>query len=277
MRVPFRKMHGLGNDFVVIDRRALAWTPEPAALRHLADRRYGVGCDQVLLLETPAAPAAQARYAIYNADGSQAEHCGNGVRCVATYLHERGESRDGRVLVEIGDAIYALDIGVNGEVRVDMGRPRFAPADIPLAVPAEARDYPLDHAGQHWRFGAVSMGNPHAVFAVADVGDAPVATLGPLLQDSPLFPRRVNVGFLEVRDPGRARLRVYERGVGETQACGTGACAAVAVGRRWGTLGPRVDIELRGGHLLIEWDGEAEHALYMTGPTTYVFEGIIDL
>ena len=277
MKIPFVKMHGLGNDFVLLDQRERHFGLTPAQIAHLADRRFGIGCDQLLSLETPANAAAAVRYRVFNADGSGAEHCGNGVRCVARYLERRGEVKAGSVLVEIGAALFELALLDDGQVRVDMGAPRFAPADIPLAAAAEADRYPLSFDGQSLEFGAVSMGNPHAVFEVPSTDSAPVATLGALLQDHALFPRRVNVGFMQVIDPEHIRLRVFERGVGETKACGTGACAAVAVGRRWQRLGAQVLVQLQGGELTIAWDGRPEHSLWMTGPATFVFEGSIEL
>lgn len=277
MKIPFVKMHGLGNDFVLLDQRERHFGLTPAQIAHLADRRFGIGCDQLLSLETPDDAAAAVRYRIFNADGSSAEHCGNGVRCVARYLERRGEVKAGSVLVEIGAALFELALLDDGQVRVDMGAPRFAPADIPLAAAAEVDRYPLSFDGQSLEFGAVSMGNPHAVFEVPSTDSAPVATLGALLQDHALFPRRVNVGFMQVIDPEHIRLRVFERGVGETKACGTGACAAVAVGRRWQRLGAQVLVQLQGGELSIAWDGEPAHSLWMTGPATFVFEGSIEL
>lgn len=277
MRIPFVKMHGLGNDFVLLDEREGLFGLDAAQLRHLADRRYGIGCDQILSLVRASDPAAQARYRIFNADGSPAEHCGNGVRCVARYLDRRGESRNGVVHIEIEGSVYELMLQPPDVVRVDMGTPRFAPKAIPLAVPDAAPSYRATIDGAIYEFGAVSMGNPHAVFRVPDVEQAPVQRLGAALQNSALFPARVNVGFMQVLAPDYVRLRVFERGVGETQACGTGACAAVAVGRRWGLLAPSVTVELRGGRLRIDWDGESAHSLWMTGPASYVFQGIIEL
>jgi diaminopimelate epimerase len=277
VKIPFVKMHGLGNDFVLLDQRERHFGLTPAQIAHLADRRFGIGCDQLLSLETPDDAAAAVRYRIFNADGSSAEHCGNGVRCVARYLERRGEVKAGSVLVEIGAALFELALLDDGQVRVDMGAPRFAPADIPLAAAAEAARYALSFDGQSLEFGAVSMGNPHAVFEVPSTDSAPVATLGALLQDHALFPRRVNVGFMQVIDAEHIRLRVFERGVGETKACGTGACAAVAVGRRWQRLGAQVQVQLQGGELSIAWDGRPEHSLWMTGPATFVFEGSIEL
>lgn len=277
VKIPFVKMHGLGNDFVVLDQRERNFNLSPAQIAHLADRRFGIGCDQLLSLETPQAVEAAVRYRVYNADGSSAEHCGNGVRCVARYLERRGEAQAGTVRVEIGGDVFELALLADGQVRVDMGAPRFAPADIPLAVEAEADRYALAHDGQRYEFGAVSMGNPHAVFEVESTDSAPIAALGALLQDHVLFPRRVNVGFMQVIDANHIRLRVFERGAGETKACGTGACAAVAVGRRWRRLGAAVRVELSGGELTIAWDGEPRHSLWMTGPATFVFEGSIEL
>ncbi len=277
VNIPFVKMHGLGNDFVLLDQRERQFGLSAAQIAQLADRRFGIGCDQVLSLETPNSAAAAVRYRVYNADGSSAEHCGNGVRCVARYLAGRGEAAAGKVLVEIGQQVFELRLLDDGLVRVDMGAPRFTPADIPLAVDAEADSYPLSFDGQALAFGAVSMGNPHAVFEVAATDSAPVAALGALLQDHALFPRRVNVGFMQVVSPEHIRLRVFERGAGETLACGTGACAAVAVGRRWRRLGAEVRVTLRGGELTIAWDGHRDHSLWMTGPATFVFEGNMDL
>lgn len=276
MRLPFVKMHGLGNDFVVIDNRDGRYALSRAQFAALGARRFGIGCDQILLLEAPRDARARARYRVVNADGSPAEHCGNGIRCVARYLERLGEA-DGGVVVEIGDAVYALGFGAGTDVRVDMGVPEFAPARIPLAVAAARERYPLTIAGQALEFGAVSMGNPHAVIAVADVDTTDVAGIGAAVQASALFPAGVNVGFLAVEAPDRARLRVFERGAGETLACGTGACAAIAIGRRWGVLDARVTVVLRGGELIIEWAGGAGDTLWMTGPATFVFEGIIEI
>jgi diaminopimelate epimerase len=273
MGIPFVKMHGLGNDFVLLDERAGSFGLDPTALRRLADRRFGVGCDQVLSLVPARDPRAVAAYRVFNADGSSAEHCGNGVRCVARYLARRGEVADGRLTLEIGAGLSELELLADGRVRVDMGRPRFAPAAIPLAMATEQARYRLDVAGSTRDFGAVSMGNPHAVIEVAELETAPVAAIGSALQEHPAFPQRVNVGFMQVLDARRVRLRVFERGAGETLACGTGACAAVAIGRRWGRLGDAVTVELRGGTLEVAWDGVSDHPLWMTGPATFVFEG----
>lgn len=275
MKVRFTKMHGLGNDFVLLDGRHGLPALTPHWLAWLADRRRGVGCDQILVLEPPEMEGADVRYRVFNADGSSAEHCGNGVRCVAHYLARRGEVPGHSVKVQIGAQVFLLGLLPSGEVRVDMGVPEFAPARIPLAAPGEAERYSLEFSGALWTFGAVSMGNPHAVFEVPDVTTAPVAELGSALQSHPLFPARVNVGFMQRVSAHEIRLRVHERGAGETPACGTGACAAVAVGRRWGQLDSEVTVRLPGGALTITWAGAGE-PLFMTGPATWVFEGECD-
>lgn len=277
MRIPFVKMHGLGNDFVLIDERQHPFALNTTQLRLLADRHIGVGCDQILCLERPSDTSARARYRIFNADGSEAEHCGNGVRCVALYLRLRGESASDSVAVEVGDELCQLTFEPPDVVRVDMGRPRFAPQAIPLAVTATALRYQVVLDGMVYEFGAVSVGNPHAVLHVADINSAPVARIGSALQHCGAFPAGVNVGFMQILAPNHIRLRVFERGAGETRACGTGACAAVAVGRRWGVLADGVTVDLNGGRLRIEWNGESAHSLWMTGPATFVFEGTIDL
>lgn len=276
MQCHFVKMQGLGNDFVVLDLRARELPLEPARLARLADRRYGVGCDQILVLNAPTLAGSAVRYRVFNADGTAAEHCGNGVRCVARYLQLRGEAGTGALKVQIGESGYGLELLADGQVRVEMGVPEFTPARIPLAGKNEAAHYELSFEGRTFVFGAVSMGNPHAVFRVDDIETAPVASLGAFLQSHPLFPARVNAGFLQIADVAHARLRVFERGVGETPACGTGACAAVAVGRLWGLLEPEVLVTLRGGQLRIRWAGPGS-ILYMTGPAEEVFEGNIAL
>lgn len=275
MKIGFTKMHGLGNDFVLLDGRKGLPVLTPRLLAQMADRRLGIGCDQILLIEPVDGVAADVRYRVFNADGSPAEHCGNGVRCVAHYLFRRGEVAGSEVRVQIGDRVFCLGLVAGGNVRVEMGIPEFAPARIPLAVSGEADRYALEFNGESVLFGAVSMGNPHAVFQVPDVATAPVAALGAFLQRHPLFPARVNVGFMQVVAPNEIHLRVHERGVGETPACGTGACGAVAVGRRWGLLEERVTVHLPGGELAIAWAG-AGQMLYMTGPATHVFEGIYE-
>ncbi len=276
MRLRFAKMHGLGNDFVVFDgvRQAVELTSEQ--VRFLADRRFGVGCDQVLLVEPPNRPDADFRYRIFNADGSEVQQCGNGARCFARFVRDEGLTDAHEIPVETASGLIVLYVQDDGRVRVNMGVPRFEPAALPMIAEQERDRYALAAAGQTVAVGAVSMGNPHAVVEVADLDAAPVATLGPALESHEVFPERVNVGFMQVLNPRAVRLRVYERGAGETLACGTGACAAVAVGRRWGILESSVDVELPGGRLRIEWEGEGQ-PLWMTGPAQRVFDGEIEL
>jgi diaminopimelate epimerase len=276
MRLSFTKMHGLGNDFVVVDAFSRALDLTPAQVRFLADRRFGVGCDQVLLVTRPSGPDADFGYRIFNADGGEVEQCGNGARCFARFVRERGLTDRDAIRVETRAGVIVPRVESDGQVTVDMGRPRFAPGDLPFLAEAEAPEYELEVDGERLRIGAVSMGNPHAVLRVGSVAAAPVGILGPRIEAHPRFPRRVNAGFLEVVGPGRIRLRVFERGVGETLACGTGACAAVAVGRRWGLLREVVEVELPGGRLRIRWDG-GDGPVWMTGPAVTVFEGTITL
>ena len=273
----FTKMQGLGNDFVVLDGVRQRFDPEPARIRRLADRRFGVGCDQVLLVEPATVPEADFRYRIFNADGGEVEQCGNGARCFARYVRDEGLTDKDEIAVETRRGIIRPRLLADGRVTVDMVRPRFEPEAIPFAAPRREARYTLEAPG-HGRVegGVVSMGNPHLVLPVADVARAPVAALGPVLERHPRFPERVNVGFLEVRDRRRARLRVFERGVGETLACGTGACAAVCVGRAWGLLDAEVEVELPGGTLGIRWEG-GDAPVWMTGPAVTVFVGRIEL
>jgi len=275
-RLRFTKMHGLGNDFVVIDAIGQSVAMTEALARHLADRRRGIGCDQVLLVEPARLSGTAFHYRIFNADGSEVEQCGNGARCFARFVRDQGLTSDDHILVGTAAGPITLELMPDGQVQVDMGTPRFEPTDIPMRVPHRAPAYDLGRGCKAKRIGAVSMGNPHAVLEVDDLDEAPVTTMGPLIETDPLFPNRVNVGFMQVIDETRLRLRVWERGTGETEACGTGACAAVAVGRIWGDLGERVQVSLPGGDLVIDWPGEGEPML-MTGPATTVFEGEIAL
>lgn len=268
-------MHGAGNDFVVLDLRDGRDPPTPALCRALADRHTGVGCDQILTIEAARDAGAVAAYGIFNADGSRAGQCGNGARCVAAWLR-RDAMRAGRELparceIDSPAGRHAVEFVGDG-VRLDMGRPEFAPARIPLAGFDAAEEYVVDTPAGTARFGALSMGNPHAVIRVDRVDDAPVALLGAALQADGAFPDSVNVGFLEVVDRRHARLRVYERGVGETLACGSGACAAAAVAMRRGWVERSVDIALPGGVLRIEWPSD-DASIAMTGPAAFVFEG----
>jgi diaminopimelate epimerase len=280
MNLPFAKMHGLGNDFVVIDAtgeaaRALLRAPSPALLRRLTDRRFGVGCDQVLLIEPPPGPEVDFGYRIFNADGSEVGQCGNGSRCLARYVRDHGLSDKRQLRVRTATSLLELQLLDDGLVRVNMGAPRLEPAEIPMIVEGVGRapEYRITLAdGTALVCGAVSMGNPHVVIEVADVDTAPVADIGDELQRHPAFPERVNAGFVQFVDGGHARLRVYERGAGETLACGSGACAALVVGRLWGKLEAGADIEVRGGSLRLQWGGDNQ-PVWMTGPAETVFEG----
>jgi diaminopimelate epimerase len=271
-KLGFTKMHGLGNDFVVLDGIAREIDLTPAQYRRLADRRLGVGCDQVLLVEKPTRPDVDFRYRIFNADGGEVEQCGNGARCFVKFVRDRGYTANRRIRVETLGGIIEPEWAESGEVTVDMGVPRFAPSEIPFVSDSDALVQPLDVDGDAVEITAVSMGNPHAVQVVADVGRAPVTTQGPKLEHHPRFPQRVNAGYMQVVDRATIRLRVWERGAGETLACGTGACAAVVTGIRRGLLDRTVRVETRGGWLTISWAGGVA-PVSMTGPATTVFEG----
>jgi len=275
MRIRFTKMQGLGNDFVVLDgvRQRLSLSAEHC--RFLADRHFGIGCDQILLVEAPRLAATDFHYRIINADGSEVEQCGNGARCFARFVRDQGLTDKTEIPVGTAAGAIRLFVEADGQVRVNMGPPLFDPTLIPFEAGAEADQYELEVDGSLVRIGAVSLGNPHAVLLVDDLEQAPVARLGPFIEHHPRFPRRVNVGFAQILDPGQVRLRVHERGAGETLACGTGACAAVAVGHRLGLLAERVRVRLPGGDLVIRWAGGAE-PLWMTGPAQTVFHGEID-
>jgi diaminopimelate epimerase len=275
MAIAFTKMHGLGNDFVVIDAISQDVSLDAEQIRKLADRHYGIGCDQLLLVERPRGNA-DFRYRIFNADGGEVEQCGNGARCFVHFVRAHGLSDKGEIAVETAGGIIRPRIEADGRVTVDMGVPRFAPREIPFKAEQESLRYELLVGDASVTIGAVSMGNPHAVTQVDSVRAAPVATLGPLIERHPRFPKRVNAGFMEVVTPQHIRLRVYERGAGETLACGTGACAAVAIGRRWGLLEESVNVELPGGNLTIRWQGD-NNPVWMTGPAVRVFEGRIEL
>lgn len=277
MILTFTKMQGLGNDFVVIDATTIGFQPDPGLLAHLANRRTGVGCDQILVIDPPPAgqPDVDFGYRIFNADGSEVGQCGNGARCLARYVREHGLSDKDSLRVRTRTRTLDLIQRKDGRVRVNMGVPRLEPRDIPMLAQARKLRYTLQtEAGQSTGFGAVSMGNPHAVFEVGNVDNAPVAELGQALQENPMFPERVNVGFAHFLDPGHVRLRVYERGAGETPACGSGACAAAVIGQLWGELESNVSVHVNGGELDIEWHGEGE-PVWMTGPAETVFEGAI--
>ena len=267
----FSKMHGAGNHFVVLDRRGGRPAPTPALLRALGDPHTGIGFDQLLTIEDAPRPGIVARYGIYNRDGSTAGQCGNGARCVAAWLQRDGAARGDRFLLDSPAGEIAVERLPDGRYRLAMGVPSFDPARIPMRLPA-ADEYVLDAGGEALRFGAVSMGNPHAVVEVPSARRADVARLGPALQARPEFPEGVNVGFAEVLAPDRLRLRVFERGAGETLACGSGACAAVAVLVRQGRVDRAVQVELPGGTLAITWPAD-DAPITMAGPATFVFEG----
>lgn len=276
MRIKFSKMHGLGNDFVVIDALTRPISLTSAQLKFLADRRFGVGCDQVLLVEGTRNPDVDFGYRIYNADGGEVEQCGNGARCVARFVRATRLTDKDRIAVETGSGILQLVLEPDGQVTVNMGAPRTEPREIPFLAEREALHYTLAVADQTVEIGAVSMGNPHAVLRVDDVTQAAVDRLGPRIEAHERFPARVNVGFMEVVNRAHIRLRVYERGAGETPACGSGACAAVVVGCLQNLLDDRVSVDLPGGSLSIKWRGAGE-PVWMTGPATPVFEGQIEL
>jgi len=288
MGLLFSKMHGAGNDFVVIDALRQAFEPTPALCRWLADRRFGIGCDQILIVQAPTQPDADFRYRIFNADGGEVEQCGNGARCFARFVHDQGLTNSTRLRVQTLSGLITLSVGDDGWVRVDMGAPRLEPGEIPFdSIGLSARrqgeallwDLPLSE-GRLREVIVVSMGNPHAVQCITDLDRAPVAVEGAEIERHPRFPQRVNAGFLQVLDFHQAKLRVWERGVGETLACGTGACAAAVAGIQMGRLQSPVEITTLGGTLKIEWQGIAASLIapvYLTGPAQTVFSGEITL
>lgn len=274
MQLQFTKMHGTGNDFVVIDLISQRYRLRRRDIRRLADRHFGVGCDQVLVVEAPHSPDVDFRYRIYNADGEEVEQCGNGARCFARFVRDKKLTRKRVISVETNAGVIELRVHNNHTVEVNMGAPILTPDAIPFHAPEQANHYPLLVDGQTLEIGAVSMGNPHAVLKVDNVDSAPVLTLGPLIEKHADFPNRVNAGFMQVLDDRNIRLRVFERGVGETRACGTGACAAVVYGITCGWLADTVTVALPGGKLSIAWTG-GDAPVIMTGPTAVVFEGTI--
>ncbi|MDH5471786.1 MAG: diaminopimelate epimerase [Gammaproteobacteria bacterium] len=276
MLLNFSKMHGLGNDFVVIDAIHQTVNLSTAQVRYIADRRFGVGCDQLLLVEASGSASAEFRYRIFNADGGEVEQCGNGARCFARFVVDKGLTQSRTIPVETAGGLIVLQLETDGRVTVNMGVPKLEPASLPFLADQQAENYQLSVAGQTYSMAAVSMGNPHAVLRVDDVESAPVEQLGPLIECHQRFPQRVNVGFMQIIDRGNIRLRVYERGAGETLACGTGACAAMVAGYIQGWLDNDVTVRLSAGNLEIRWQG-GDNPLYMTGPATHVFEGQIEL
>ncbi len=276
IKLKFTKMHGAGNDFVVIDgvRQEIYLTPEQ--LRLLADRHFGVGCDQILLVKRSNNEEADFRYLIFNADGGEVEQCGNGARCFVRFVHDHKLTSKREIVVETKSGLISPRLEDDGRVTVNMGAPIFEAARIPFTSDSDAIIQPLDVNGETVQITAVSIGNPHAVQVVADIEQAPVAVLGPLIERHPRFPRRVNAGFMQVVDRGHIKLRVYERGAGETMSCGTGACAAVVSGIRRGLLDNVVQVATHGGVLTIVWAG-AGAPVMMTGPAITVFDGEINI
>lgn len=276
MRLQFTKMHGLGNDFVIFNAVDQRLELTPGQCRFIADRHLGIGCDQILVVEPPRDPATDFYYRIFNADGSEVGQCGNGARCFAHFVRQQGLS--GKAEIDVGTCNGNLKLLVEegGLVRVNMGAPRLQPEQIPFIADQQATSYPIDVAGETITIGAVSMGNPHAVLRVEEVAQAPVLSLGPLLERHHRFPQRTNVGFMEIRSRRQIRLRVFERGTGETMACGSGACAAVVAGRIQGLLDERVEVILTGGQLNIEWAGD-DAPVWMSGPAATVYQGTIEL
>lgn len=276
MLLEFTKMHGLGNDFMVVDLISQRTYLDTLTIQRLANRNFGVGFDQLLIVEPPDIPSADFKYRIFNADGSEVEQCGNGVRCFARFVHERQLTTKTKIKVQTKAGIVEPELGANGWVRVNMGYPKFLPQEIPFVAEEPENLYDIDLAGgEKLTIDVVNMGNPHAVTIVPDVLTADVAKIGPQVESHVRFPARVNAGFMQIIDEKHARLRVYERGVGETLACGTGACAAAVSGMRRGLLASKVEIELAGGKLQIEWkEGDV---VWMTGPTANVYEGRLDL
>jgi diaminopimelate epimerase len=276
MRVEFTKMHGLGNDFIVLELPVGAPFPPPERWRELADRHRGIGFDQALVMLPPRRADTDVFYRVINADGSEVEQCGNGARCVAALLHRRRGAHGSTLTLDSLGGVLLARFLPDGRVSVSMGVPNFDPASLPFVAAERSLTYTDTLAGQQIEFGAVSIGNPHAVLRVEHVERAPVALIGPALQNTPRFPRQVNVGFMQILDDAHIRLRVYERGVGETLACGTGACAAVVIGRQQGMLSSNVDVHVANGVLSVHWDG-AGQPVWLTGPAQQSFEGCVEI
>ncbi|MDG6773645.1 diaminopimelate epimerase [Thiomicrorhabdus sp. ZW0627] len=276
MGLKFTKMHGLGNDFMVIDAIHQTVNLSSTQIKRWSDRHFGVGFDQLLVVESTETPGVDFRYRIFNADGSEVQQCGNGARCFAKFVYDKGLTDRTEIRVETASGIIVLYVENSGWVRVNMGAPHFLPQKLPFDMPTEKEVYDLEVNGEVIEIGAVSMGNPHAVVRVSDIGQAPVASLGSAIESHDTFPERVNVGFAEKVDAAHIKLRVYERGAEETLACGTGACAAMVVYRNWGEVGDEVTVSLPGGDLKIAWNGDRESPVWMTGPAETVFEGEIE-
>jgi diaminopimelate epimerase len=276
MKLRFTKMHGLGNDFVVFDAIHQDIRLTSGRARFIADRHFGAGCDQILLVERPTRADADFRYRIFNADGGEVSQCGNGARCFARFVRDKGLTDKAEIRVETAAGLIVPRLEEDGRVTVNMGVPRFEPSEIPFLAERRALTYPLEVEGRRLEISALSMGNPHAVLLVDNVDDAPVTELGPKIESHPRFPERVNAGFMQIVDRSHIRLRVYERGAGETLSCGTGACAAAVAGMLRGYLGSKVTVVTRGGELGVNWEGEGR-PVNMTGPAVTVFEGEIEL
>ncbi|QRY80288.1 diaminopimelate epimerase [Pseudomonas sp. PDNC002] len=276
MLLRFTKMHGLGNDFMVLDLVSQHAHVQPRHVKQWGDRNFGVGFDQLLIVEPPSTPDADFRYRIFNCDGTEVEQCGNGARCFARFVVDKRLTAKKTIRVETKGGMIELTLTNDGQVTVDMGPPRLQPDQVPFQADAEALSYSVDVDGQRYELAAISMGNPHGVLRVDDVDSAPVRTLGPKLEVHESFPKKANIGFLQIVNPHQARLRVWERGAGETLACGTGACAAAVAGIRQGWLQSPVQIDLPGGRLSIEWAGPGQPVM-MTGPAVRVFEGQVRL
>ncbi|MBN2648024.1 MAG: diaminopimelate epimerase [Thiotrichales bacterium] len=271
----FSKMQGLGNDFMVVDAMAQSVQFTSAKVQRWADRHFGIGFDQLLVVEPAQQSGVDFRYRIFNADGSEVQQCGNGARCFARFVVDKGLTDKHQITVETASGIIVLYVQENGWVKVNMGAPRFTPESLPFIAEQTQAKYRLDALDAQWEIGAVSMGNPHAVLQVDDCLAAPVARLGAAIESHPRFPQRVNVGFAQVLNRQEVQLRVYERGAAETLACGTGACAAMVVLRQWNQVDDCVTLHLPGGDLQVEWDGQADSVVWMTGPAETVFEGVI--
>ncbi|RLA20460.1 MAG: diaminopimelate epimerase [Gammaproteobacteria bacterium] len=276
MKLKFTKMHGLGNDFVVIDAINQKVSLNETQIRLMADRHFGIGCDQLLLVEAAQSVEADFRYRIFNADGGEVSQCGNGARCFARFVREKGLSDQKDIPVETGAGLLILHHEENGDITVNMAVPRHLPGEIPLCSEQEKPLYEVAIDGRHYQFGAVSLGNPHAVLQVEDIAKAPVETLGAQLECHPMFPQRANIGFMKVISEHHIELRVYERGAAETMACGSGACAAAVIGIERGLLNSPVKVDLPGGQLMISWQGRGQ-PLFMSGPATIIFDGIIEI
>jgi len=277
MNIAFTKMHGLGNDFMVIDAIHQSVQLEASKIREWSNRHFGIGFDQLLVVEKATQDSVDFRYRIFNADGSEVQQCGNGARCFARFVYDKGLTHKTEITVETASGIIVLYIEDSGLVRVNMGTPHFEPRDLPFLANEKAAEYALNVLGETLLIGAVSMGNPHAVLTVDDINKAPVSKLGQAIESHPSFPERVNVGFAQKVDKSHIKLRVYERGAAETLACGTGACAAMVVLRQWQQVGDQVTVTLPGGDLLIEWNGNVNSPVWMSGPAVFVFEGDIEV